>query len=138
MEGLDQQYPRSTGRGLVLFGSNDPEELVNECVRQIGDPLSDPFKEEEFLVQCRGLGTWLQLKIAEKKRNFCPCSISFPGGSDLDDPERFFRGRARKEPVHKGRACLEDFWTLTRINASKFNQFSAFGGISRIDFRLGW
>ena len=41
-----------------------------------GNPLSDPFREEEFLVQSRGMGTWLQLKIAEK-RNFCPCSISF-------------------------------------------------------------
>ncbi|MAH30050.1 MAG: exodeoxyribonuclease V subunit gamma [Euryarchaeota archaeon] len=77
MEGLDQQYSRSTGRGLVLFGSNDPEELVNECVRQLGNPLSDPFKEEEFLVQSRGLGIWLQLKIAEKKGIFAHARFRF-------------------------------------------------------------
>ena len=90
MEELDQQYSSLTGRGLVLFGSNDPEELVDECVRQLGNPLSDPFREEEFLVQSRGMGTWLQLKIAEKKGIICPCSISFSRGSDLGDPFEVF------------------------------------------------
>ena len=53
--------------GIYVFGSNDPDVLVGECVRQLELPLSDPFKKEEFLVQSRGMGTWLQLKIAEKR-----------------------------------------------------------------------
>lgn len=74
---MDPQYSTLKGRGLVLFGSNDPEELVDECVRQLGDPLSDPFREEEFLVQSRGMGTWLQLKIAEKKGIFAHARFRF-------------------------------------------------------------
>ena len=77
MKELDQQYSSLRGRGLVLFGSNDPEELVDECVRQLGNPLSDPFREEEFLVQSRGMGTWLQLKIAEKKGIFAHARFRF-------------------------------------------------------------
>ena len=63
--GADQE-----GNGINLFGSNAPDVLVEECVRQLEFPLSDPFKKEEFLVQSRGMGTWLQLKIAEQKGIF--------------------------------------------------------------------
>ena len=58
------------GNGMNLFGSNDPDILVGQCVRQLELPLSDPFKKEEFLVQSRGMATWLQLKIADQKGIF--------------------------------------------------------------------
>ena len=31
------------GNGINLFGSNDPDVLVGECVRQLEFPLSDPI-----------------------------------------------------------------------------------------------
>ena len=39
------------GQGIVLYGSNDPDELVAQCARDLATGLSDHFKEEEFLVQ---------------------------------------------------------------------------------------
>jgi len=63
--------------GITLFGSNDPDQLVKECVRQLEEPLSNPFREEEFLVQSRGMGTWLQLKIAEKRGIFAHARFRF-------------------------------------------------------------
>ena len=36
----------------------------------IKNPLG-PFEEEEFLVQSRGMGTWLKLANCEKVWNFC-------------------------------------------------------------------
>ena len=77
MEELDHQYSEKAGRGLVLYGSNDPEELVGECIQQLEEPLTDPFTEEEFLVQSRGMATWLQLKIAEKKEIFAHARFRF-------------------------------------------------------------
>ena len=41
------------GNGIMLYGSNDPGILIEECARQLEAPLSDPLKEEEFLVQSR-------------------------------------------------------------------------------------
>lgn len=77
MDELQHRYLASSGRGFVLFGSNDPDQLVEECVRQLEEPLSNPFREEEFLVQSRGMGTWLQLKIAEKKGIFAHARFRF-------------------------------------------------------------
>ena len=68
--------------GITLFGSNDPDQLVDECVRQLEEPLSNPFREEEFLVQSRGMGTWLQLKIAEKKAIFAHGRFRFKTGRE--------------------------------------------------------
>ena len=77
MDELQHRYLASSGRGFVLFGSNDPDQLVEECVRQLEEPLSNPFREEEFLVQSRGMGTWLQLKIAENRGIFAHARFRF-------------------------------------------------------------
>ena len=37
-----------------MYGSNDPEELIDQCALDLQRGLSDPFREEEFLVQSRG------------------------------------------------------------------------------------
>ena len=36
------------GRGIVLYGSNDPDELIARCAEDLKQPLSDPFTKEEF------------------------------------------------------------------------------------------
>ena len=51
------------GRGITLYGSNDPEELIRKCAEDLSVGLSDPFREEEFLVQSRGMNSWIKLNL---------------------------------------------------------------------------
>jgi exodeoxyribonuclease V gamma subunit len=66
------------GSGIVLYGSNDPDELVEQCARDLEKGLSDPFREEEFLVQSRGMGTWVQLQLADRLGIFARAKFRFP------------------------------------------------------------
>jgi exodeoxyribonuclease V gamma subunit len=66
------------GQGIVLYGSNDPDELVDQCARDLEKGLSDPFREEEFLVQSRGMGTWVELQLAERLGIFARAKFRFP------------------------------------------------------------
>ena len=66
------------GQGIVMYGSNDPDELVEQCARDLATGLSDPFKEEEFLVQSRGMGTWVQLQLADRLGIFGRARFRFP------------------------------------------------------------
>ena len=63
---------------MIVCGSNDPEILAKHCAENlIKNPLG-PFDEEDFLVQSRGMGTWLKLKIAEKSGIFAHARFRFP------------------------------------------------------------
>jgi exodeoxyribonuclease V gamma subunit len=66
------------GRGIVLYGSNDPEELIEQCALDLQRGLSDPFRQEEFLVQSRGMGTWVQLRLADRLGIFARAKFRFP------------------------------------------------------------
>ena len=68
----------TTGQGIVLFTSNDPEELIKRCAQDLGSPLSSPFKKEEFLVQSRGMNSWLKLQLADKLGVFANAKFRFP------------------------------------------------------------
>ena len=66
------------GEGIVLYGSNDPEELIDQCALDLQRGLSDPFRQEEFLVQSRGMGTWIQLQLADRLGIFARAKFRFP------------------------------------------------------------
>ena len=67
------------GEGIILYGSNDPEELVRKCVENLTESLSDPFKPEEFLVQSLGMASWLQLELAARQSVCANVEFGFPG-----------------------------------------------------------
>jgi len=69
---------QSTGQGIVLFTSNDPDELIKRCGQDLGSPLSNPFIKEEFLVQSRGMSSWLKLQMADQMGVFANFKFRFP------------------------------------------------------------
>ncbi len=68
----------SLGHGILLFGSNDPKELIVSCAEHLGMTPGDPFKEEEFVVQSSGMGTWIRLEMADKVGIFANARFRFP------------------------------------------------------------
>ena len=67
-----------SGKGIILFTSNDPAELVKKCGENLKTPLSSPFKKEEFLVQSRGMSSWLKLQLADELGIFANAKFRFP------------------------------------------------------------
>ena len=63
---------------MIVFGSNDPEILATRCVENLIEKPLGPFDEEEFLVQSRGMGTWLKLQLAERLGIFAHARFRFP------------------------------------------------------------
>ena len=78
----DSQFEDSkqltSGQGIILYTSNDAEELVLKCAEDLKTPLSNPFKTEEFLVQSRGMSSWLKLQMADKLGVFANAKFRFP------------------------------------------------------------
>ena len=68
----------ASGEGIILFTSNDPSELVKKCGENLKIPLSNPFKKEEFLVQSRGMSSWLKLQMADELGIFANAKFRFP------------------------------------------------------------
>ena len=66
------------GRGIVLYGSNDPDVLIARCAEDLKQPLSDPFTKEEFLVQSRGMSSWIKLQLADRLGIFANIDFRFP------------------------------------------------------------
>jgi exodeoxyribonuclease V gamma subunit len=66
------------GQGITLYGSNDPEELIERCASDLSEPLSNPFKTEEFLVQSRGMNSWIKLQLADRLGVFANVEFRFP------------------------------------------------------------
>lgn len=68
----------SGGWGITLYGSNDPEELIGRCAEDLKEPLSNPFVKEEFLVQSRGMNSWIKLQLADRLGVFSNVEFRFP------------------------------------------------------------
>ena len=66
------------GQGITLYGSNDPEELIARCSEDLRQPLTNPFKKEEFLVQSRGMNSWIKLQMADRLGVFANVEFRFP------------------------------------------------------------
>ena len=119
------------GNGMNLFGSNDPDILVGQCVRQLELPLSDPFKKEEFLVQSRGMATWLQLKIAEKKGIFAHGRFRFQEEIIWMILRGFFGEGPERNPYTKEAIAWKIFGILPRLieeNTSAFEPLTEYLG----------
>ena len=65
------------GRGITLYGSNDPEELIRKCAEDLSVGLLDPFREEEFLVQSRWMNSWIKLQMADRMVVFANIRFRF-------------------------------------------------------------
>jgi exodeoxyribonuclease V gamma subunit len=113
------------GNGIMLYGSNDPSVLVEECARQLADPLSDPFKEEEFLVQSRGMGTWLQLGIATHKGIFARGRFRFQEEAVWMILRGFFGEGPEKNPYTKEGMAWKVFDLLPRLMAEDSGNFAS-------------
>ena len=66
------------GDGIILYGSNDPEELIARCAEDLQVPLSNPFVKEEFLVQSRAMNSWIKLQLADRLGIFANAQFRFP------------------------------------------------------------
>ena len=64
--------------GITLYGSNDPEELIARCSEDLREPLTNLFKKEEFLVQSRGMNSWINCKMADRLGVFANAEFRFP------------------------------------------------------------
>ena len=52
--------PSLRAHGMITYGSNDPEILMDRCAENLIEKLA-PFEDEEsFLVQSRGMASWLK------------------------------------------------------------------------------
>ena len=70
--------PALGGDGIILYGSNDPEELIARCAQDLQVPLSNPFVKEEFLVQSRAMNSWIKLQLADRLGIFANAQFRFP------------------------------------------------------------
>ena len=70
--------PALGGDGIILYGSNDPEELIARCAEDLQVPLSNPFVKEEFLVQSRAMNSWIKLQLADRLGIFANAQFRFP------------------------------------------------------------
>ena len=70
--------PALGGDGIILYGSNDPEELIARCAEDLQVPLSNPFVKEEFLVQSRAMNSWVKLQLADRLGIFANAQFRFP------------------------------------------------------------
>ena len=66
------------GDGITLYGSNDPEILIRQCAKDLKEGLGDPFKQEEFLVQSRGMNAWIKLQMADRLGVLANIRFRFP------------------------------------------------------------
>lgn len=111
--------------GILLFGSNDPNVLVEECARQLEVPLSDPLKEEEFLVQSRGMATWLQLGIAKQNGIFARGRFRFQEEAIWMILRGFFGEGPEKNPYTKEGMAWKIFDLLPGLMAEDSATFSS-------------
>ena len=119
------------GNGINLFGSNDPDILVGQCVRQLEVTLSDPFKKEEFLVQSRGMATWLQLKIADQKGIFAHGRFRFQEEAIWMIMRGFFGEGPERNPYTKEGMAWKIFGILAQLmerNTSTFEPLTEYLG----------
>lgn len=121
----------TTGQGIKLFTSNDPEELIKRCGEDLEIPLSNPFRKEEFLVQSRGMSSWLKLQLADKLGVFANAQFRFPEETIWMMLKGFLGKGPEKNPFTKEGMAWKIFHLLPeliRSQESVFNQVARYLG----------
>lgn len=100
---------------MIVYSSNDTDILMDHCAKNIqSNPLA-PFEEESFLVQSRGMASWVKLKLSQKLGIFSHSSFYFPEQTIWKILQGFLGFENRQNPYTKeGMAwkvfeILEDF-----------------------------
>ena len=100
--------PALGGDGIILYGSNDPEELIARCAEDLQVPLSNPFVKEEFLVQSRAMNSWIKLQLADRLGIFANAQFRFPEETIWMILRAFLGEGPRKKSLYQGRDGMED------------------------------
>ena len=61
-----------------MYSSNDPDILVDHCADNLQSSPLAPFEEDSFLVQSRGMASWVKLRLSQKLGIFSHSSFYFP------------------------------------------------------------
>ena len=111
------------GQGIILYTSNDPEELVKKCAEDLKTPLSNPFRMEEFLVQSRGMSSWLKLQMADKLGIFANAKFRFPEETIWMILKGFMGKGPDKNPYTKEAMAWKIFQLLPELIKTQKNEF---------------
>ena len=124
----DSQFEDSkqltSGQGIILYTSNDPEELVLKCAEDLKTPLSNPFKTEEFLVQSRGMSSWLKLQMADELGVFANAKFRFPEETIWMILKGFLGSGPDKNPYTKEGMAWKIFQLLPELIQNQKSVFS--------------
>jgi exodeoxyribonuclease V gamma subunit len=112
------------GRGIRLYTSNDPEELIKRCGQDLGSPLSNPFIKEEFLVQSRGMSSWLKLQMADQLGVFANVKFRFPEETIWMILRGFIGRGPEKNPYTKEGMAWRIFHLLPELLKNQETDFS--------------
>ena len=112
------------GHGILLYGSNDPEVLVEQCAENLRDGYIDPFQSIEFLVQSRGMGAWLKLQLADRMKIFGRSQFRFPEETIWIILRGFLGGGPAKNPYTKEAMAWKIFGLLPGLIESEPEAFS--------------
>ena len=94
----------------------------------MGTPLSSPFRKEEFLVQSRGMSSWLKLQLADKLGIFANAKFRFPEETIWLILRGFLGKGPEKNPFTKEGMAWKIFHLLPSLMKT---QESVFSQISR-------
>jgi len=114
----------SGARGIILYTSNDPEELISRCAENLIRPLADPFIKEEFLVQSRGMSTWVKLQLSEKLGLFANAQFRFPEETIWMILRGFLGAGPEKNPYTKEGMAWKIFQLLPSLIEREEEAFS--------------
>ena len=122
---LDHLHTQKTsGQGIKLFTSNDPEELIKRCGEDLEIPLSSPFRKEEFLVQSRGMSSWLKLQLADELGVFANAQFRFPEETIWMILKGFVGKGPEKNPFTKEGMAWKIFHLLPELMKSQESVFT--------------
>ena len=117
------------GQGITLYGSNDPEELIARCSEDLREPLTNPFKKEEFLVQSRGMNSWIKLQMADRLGVLANVEFRFPEETIWMILRGFLGEGAQRNPYTKEGMAWKIYDLLPDL--MKGEQKSVFDPVSR-------
>ena len=115
-------------RRLQLYRSHRVEDLVAAFV-SVGPPSDDPFEPEVVVIQSRGMGQWLQMKVAEARS--VAANLRFVSPEELAREAMHALGMTGGEG--EGRAG-EDPWSPGRLVWHVMSELGAGGaGLPEVD-----
>jgi len=114
----------SGGEGIILYTSNDPKELIACCAENLSQPLADPFSKEEFLVQSRGMSTWVKLQLSEKMGLFANAEFRFPEETIWMILRGFLGAGPQRNPYTKEGMAWKIFHLLPNLIKKEERAFS--------------